>query len=64
MELHSLFDAGSGVIRHQGVSDSSNGARPLRLSHSAGKEYIFADVECLSVIDLWPHSMTLFEVAW
>jgi len=39
------IDAGRGVIRHWGVSDSSDGARPLWRSHSAGTEIFFADAE-------------------
>jgi len=37
------IDAGCGVIRHRGVSDGSDGARPLWQSHSARTEYFFAD---------------------
>jgi len=36
--------AGRGVIRHRGVSDGSDGARPLWPSHSARTEYFFPDV--------------------
>ena len=38
------IDAGCGVIRHRGVSDGSDGARPLWRSHSARTEMFFADV--------------------
>jgi len=38
------IDAGRGVIRHRGVSDGSDGVRPLWRSHSARMEYFFADV--------------------
>jgi len=37
------IDAGRGVIRHWSCSDGSDGGRPLRNSHSARTEYIFAD---------------------
>ena len=37
------IDAGRGVIRHRGVSDGSDGARPLWRSHSARTEMFFAD---------------------
>ena len=37
------IDAGRGVIRHRGVSDDSDGARPLWRSHSARTEMFFAD---------------------
>jgi len=37
------IDAGRGVIRHRGVSDSSDGARPLWRSQSAQTEKFFAD---------------------
>jgi len=35
--------AARGVIRHRGVSDGSDGARPLWRSHSARTEIFFAD---------------------
>ena len=38
------IDAGRRVIRHRGVSDGTDGARPLRRSHSAQTEMCFADV--------------------
>jgi len=38
------IDAGRGVIRHRGVSDGSDRARPLWRSHSARTEIFFADV--------------------
>jgi len=37
------IDAGRGVIRHWGVSDDSDGARPLQRSHSARSEIFLAD---------------------
>jgi len=37
------IDAGRGVICHRGVSDGSDGARPLWRSHSAQTEMFFAD---------------------
>jgi hypothetical protein len=37
------IDAGRRVIRHWGVSDGSDGARPLWRSHSARTEIFFAD---------------------
>jgi len=37
------IEAARGVIRHWGVSDSSDGARPLWRSHSAQTEIFFAD---------------------
>jgi len=37
------IDAGRGAIRHRGVSDGSDGARPLWQSHSARTEMLFAD---------------------
>jgi len=37
------IDAGRGVIRHQGVSDGSDGARPLWRSRSARTEKFFTD---------------------
>ena len=37
------IDAGRGVICHRGVSDGSDGARPLWRSHSARTEMFFAD---------------------
>ena len=37
------LDAGHGVNRHRGVSDGSDGARPLWRSHSARTEMFFAD---------------------
>ena len=39
------IDAGRRVIRHRGVSDGSDGARPLWQSHSAQTEMFFADGE-------------------
>jgi hypothetical protein len=39
-----LIEARWGVICHQGVSDGSDGALPLRLSHSTRTEIFFADV--------------------
>jgi len=38
------IDARRGVICQRGVSDGSDGARPLRRSHSARTELFFADV--------------------
>jgi len=38
------IDAGPGVICHRGVSEGSDGARPLWRSHSARTEMFFADV--------------------
>jgi hypothetical protein len=38
------IDVGRGVIRHRGVSDGSDGARPLWRSQSAQTEMFFADV--------------------
>jgi len=38
------IDAGRRLIRHRGVSDDSEGARPLWRSHSAQTEMFFADV--------------------
>jgi len=35
--------AGRGVVCHRGVSDGSDGVRPLRRSHSARTEMSFAD---------------------
>jgi len=40
----SWIDAGRGVTRHQGFSDSSDGARPLRWTQSAWTEISFPDV--------------------
>jgi len=37
------IDSRCGVIRHRGVSDGSDGARPLWRSHSTRTEYFFAD---------------------
>jgi len=37
------LDARRGVIRHRGVSDGSDGARPLSRSHSARTDMFFAD---------------------
>jgi len=37
------IDAGRGVIRHRGVPDGSDGARPLWRSHSARTDMFFAD---------------------
>ena len=37
------IDAGRGVIRHRGVSDGSDGVRPLWRSQSAQTELFFAD---------------------
>jgi len=42
----------SGVICHQGVSDGSDGARPLRLSHSAWTEIFFADAALRIELDI------------
>jgi len=41
------IDAGHGVIRHRGISDGSDGARPLWRSHSARTEMFFADQRCV-----------------
>jgi len=38
------IDAVRGVIRHRGVSDGSDGARPLWRSQSAQTEMFFADL--------------------
>jgi len=38
------IDAGRGIIRHRGVSDGSDGARPLWQSHSDRTEMFFAAV--------------------
>jgi len=38
------IDAGRVVIRHRGVSDGSDGPRPLWQSHSVRTEMFFADV--------------------
>jgi len=45
------IDAGRGVIRHRGVSDGSDGARPLWRSHSARTEMFFADG--VQIAKLW-----------
>jgi hypothetical protein len=42
-----FIDTRCGVFRHQGVSDGSDGARSLWLSHSTRTEYLFADVDHL-----------------
>jgi len=57
------LDAGRGVFRHRGVSDGSDGARPLLQSHSARTEKFFADVfprggrdhekYTISLLDAW-----------
>jgi len=46
------IDPRRGVIRHRGVSDGSDGARPLWQSHSARTEMFFADV-LHSTFDPW-----------
>jgi len=46
-------DAGRAGIRHRGVSDRSDGARPLWRSHSARTEYFFADVRDNSMLRFW-----------
>ena len=38
------IDVGRRDIRHRGVSDGSDGARPLWRNHSARTEMFFADV--------------------
>jgi len=38
------IDTGRGVIRHRGVSDGSDGVRPLWRSQSAQTEMFFADI--------------------
>jgi hypothetical protein len=43
------IDAGRGVIRHRGVSDGSDGARPLWRSQSAQTEMFFADAVAYTV---------------
>jgi len=47
------IDAGRWVFRHRGVSDGSDGARPLWWSHSARTEYFFADVELATLPNPW-----------
>jgi len=47
------LDSGRGAIRHRGVSDGSDGARPLWRSHSARTEMIFADAPITSEIDAY-----------
>ena len=49
------IDTGRGVILHRGVSDGSDGARPLWRSHSARTEMFFADLFSIvfSLILLW-----------
>jgi len=48
--MHGIH-AGRVLIRHRGVSDSSDGARPLWRSHSARTEMFFADgIQSLGMI--------------
>jgi len=48
---------GRGVICRRGVSDGSDGARPLWRSHSAQTEMFFADVTLQIIFDAWWASM-------
>jgi len=58
------IEAGRGVIHHRGVSEDSDGARPLRWSHSSRMEIFFADVrfwgEQISNSDFPAESCTCF----
>jgi len=44
------IESGGGVIRHRGVPDGSDRARPLWRRHSARTEMFFADVDHLEVL--------------
>ena len=43
------IEAGHGVIPHRGVSDGSDGVRPLCQSHSTRMEIFFADVTFIPI---------------
>jgi hypothetical protein len=44
-----VIDAGHGVIRHQSVSESSNGAHPLGRIESGQTEIFLADVHLVQI---------------